>query len=147
MNRKQRQEATKARNAEQERRKAKCVFGAKHQTTITRVAKRPLMAIAKVINKVLPEPTVDNTWHPNSHRMIQIRDEFKKNCTLSADRVNLIVTGMNFAIMMYDFDRPYRDMMDWAKDRLDELGWTPRGSLDLIGADWPWWNEDHEDEE
>lgn len=94
----------------------------------------------------LPEPTFENTWHPNSHRLIELRDEFFKHCVgLGTPRLKFMRAFINFIIIMYDYDRPYRDMMDWAKEALEKKGWDARGSQDLIAAHWPYWKEELDD--
>ncbi len=88
----------------------------------------------------LPEPTVENTWHPNSHRMIEVRDWFFGKCRLGDERISLFRMAANFVIVLYDYDPPYRHMIDEAKARLDAAGWTPCGEEDLIRHDWGWWD-------
>jgi len=136
------QEQVNARNRERQRRQARCLYGSKYQMFITKMIKRPLMTIMSAVLHQMPEPTIENTWHPNAHRMITVRDEFKVNCSLPPERKDTILAMMNFAIMLYDYDPPYRDLMDWAKERIDELGWEPRFSMNLIAHNWKWWNED-----
>jgi hypothetical protein len=84
---------------------------------------------------LLPEPTEATTWHPNSHQLIKVRDEFFRRCGLGTPRQQLIRAVLNFVIMIYDYDRPYRDLIDWAKQELDK-DWTPRGATDIVAADW-----------
>ena len=91
-------------------------------------------AVYKNIN-LLPEPTIENTWHPNSHALIKVRDEFFSRCGLGTPRQQLIRSVFNLAIMIYDYDRPYRDLIDWAKQELDR-DWKPRGDQDITPADW-----------
>ncbi len=159
---------------------------------------KALIALRKVIKNLdkFPEPTIENTWHPNSHRLIELRDEFFERYRRFPFR-HLIQKGIKFGIIIYDYDRPYRDMGDWAKAELDKkglgclseirdeffkhcvglapgrlnfmrqvfnlgiivyrspykgmmdwawerlkaMGWTPRGTMDLIGHEWEWWKE------
>jgi len=89
----------------------------------------------------LPIPTKENTWHPNSHHLIDIRDEFFKRCHLDNNRLWFINTLFNFAIILYDYDRPYRMMMDWCKEQLDRKKWAPRESQSVCGWDYSWWDE------
>ena len=93
-----------------------------------------LRGLAKDIDK-LPEPTEATTWHPNSHALIRVRDEFFSRCGLGTPRQQLIRAVLNFVIMIYDYDRPYRDLIDWAKQELDR-DWKPRGDQDITPADW-----------
>ncbi len=84
---------------------------------------KALIALRKVIKNLdkFPEPTIENTWHPNSHRLIELRDEFFERYRRFPFR-HLIQKGVKFGIIIYDYDRPYRDMGDWAKAELDKKG-------------------------
>jgi len=158
-------EARDARVAEMARRRARGIFGQElQQLAIMDIKAKMMMAVTtlaspsaskidrikaarglwQVVGQIeqLPEPTIENTWHPNSHRLIKVRDEFFAGCGLGWPRQRFIRAGFNLLIMIYDYDRPYRDIMDWAFQELRNLGWEPRGSQDLIAADWSsWWKE------
>ena len=145
-------------NAEVKRRQALGVFGqaqnqlpimdikAKLLTAVSVIASHDTSKVAKLraantlrglvkdLDK-LPEPTEATTWHPNSHTLIRVRDEFFRRCGLGTPRQQLIRAVLNFVIMIYDYDRPYRDLIDWAKQELDK-DWKPRGDQDITPADW-----------
>lgn len=91
-----------------------------------------------------PEPTKENTWHPNSHRIIEIRDEFfQHSYGLSAQRLKLLRTGINFVIIIYDYDPPYRMMIDWWAKQLQIQNWRYDIPIRVGNYDWSgWWRED-----
>lgn len=101
---------------------------------------RTLVGLVPKINE-LPEPTKENTWHPNAYRLIEVRDWFFAHCFLSGSRLKFMRFVFNFGIIAYD-DPPYRDLIDLCKEELDKKGWDPRGSHDLIQRRWAWWNDE-----
>ncbi len=88
-----------------------------------------------------PEPVKDNTWHPNSHRMIEIRDEFFKHCQLDEGRRRFIHLIIDFIIILYDYDPPYRMMIDWWAKQLDIKNWRYDVPVTVVKHDWSWWQE------
>jgi len=153
-------EARDARVVELKRRQAKCLFGQNpQQNTIIEVkalllqgmdslqsghSLKALISLKKAFDifRELPEPTKENTWHPNSHRMIEVRDWFFTKCKLDSHRLNFIRIPVNFIIDVYDYDPPYRDILDDVKVEIESKSWAPKGSLDLIAHDWKWWPND-----
>jgi hypothetical protein len=95
---------------------------------------KALMAVDK-----LPRPTKENTWHPNAHNLIDIRDWIESCLELAGIRMGFIDRVFNIAIIIYNFDPPWRYIMDSCKEKSDELTWKPRGWED----DWeyPWFKE------
>ncbi len=95
----------------------------------------------KAFDEKFPEPTEENTWHPNSHRLIRIRDEFFKHCHLDESRQKLLRLGTNFVIVIYDYDPPYRMMIDWWARMLEIQNWDFDVPLSTIKRNWEWWHE------
>lgn len=118
-----------ARVKELERRQALGIYGQlPYQQFIIDDIKAPLLEglwrlsprlIATAFRNIdkLPEPCLGNTWHPNSHRLIALRDRLYKKF-LILRLMHFIRTGMNFLIIVYDYDHPYRDMVDFCIDML-----------------------------
>lgn len=102
--------------------------------------KVPLLKIAGLIASKLPEPTKENTWHPNSHNLIEIRDEFFKHCKLNDERLQFIRVVFNFIIILYDFDPPWRWMIDSVKEEADKKKWEPKEYGHDKRPDWQWWH-------
>lgn len=105
-----------------------------------------LRAVAKLWRALqavrhLPEPTIENTWHPNSHNLIKIRDGLLKQTRLDPIRVSFIKNVLNLAIIVYDFDPPWRWIMDSAKDEAFSMDWKPRGYGDDWSDGYNWWRE------
>ncbi len=93
----------------------------------------------KGFEKNFPEPTQENTWHPNSHILINIRDEFFKHCQLDERRRRLLRLAINFVIAIYDYDPPYRMMIDWWAQQLKIQNWRYDVPVKLINYNWTWW--------
>ncbi len=70
----------------------------------------------------LPEPTAENTWHPNSHNLLLLRGWFlnywfiRLLCLIPPVKrlLHRITKGV---IILYDFDPPWRWVLDSAKDK------------------------------
>ena len=89
----------------------------------------------------LPKPTIDNTWHPNSHNLIRIRDWLLGRLNLAKERMSLIERVFNLAIIIYDADPPWRWIMDGGKDEGLKMDWKPRGWGDDWSVGYEWWKE------
>ena len=89
-----------------------------------------------------PEPTKENTWNPNSHRLIELRDEFFQHCHLGGGRNRFLRLGINFLIIIYDYDPPYRMMIDWWAKKLGLQNWEHGIPVKLVQTNWPWWKEE-----
>ena len=100
----------------------------------------------------LPSPTKENTWHPNAHNMIDLRDyvlscvEGKKGNTyngLHTIRKWFIENVFNLIIYIYNLDPPWRWIIDSVKDKALKMKWQPRGwNDDWHKWDWyEWWDE------
>ena len=102
---------------------------------------RELWKAFKAFQK-MPEPTKENTWHPNSHNLIEIRDEFFKHCFLDEIRRRFIRNIFNFVIILYDFDAPWRMMIDWCVEEWLKKDWKPRWYETALPHNWSWWHEE-----
>lgn len=89
----------------------------------------------------LPQPTIEGTWHPNSHNLIRLRDWLKVSLNLAPSRITLIDKLFNLAIIIYDFDPPWRWIMDSFKDEAFKMEWKPRGYGDDWSDGYEWWKE------
>ena len=59
----------------------------------------------------LPEPAIENTWHPNTHNLILIRIWAFERYPLLA-RFKVVRNAINFGIIIHSFDPPWRWMME-----------------------------------
>jgi len=114
----------------EEARKQITVFGSLNvQVFIVHAIKAPMLfwfnhsRIVKLIDRKLQEPTMENTWHPNTHRLIAIRKEFFGHCTLTPPRLYFLRVISKFIVIMHDYDSPYTWMFRWCVQRLFEIGW------------------------
>ncbi len=126
--------------------KAPLLEGVQTITSPTASKLDKLRALRKIHTAVsnmgkLPEPTKENTWHPNSRKLIEIRDRFFKHCFLDAIRLGFTRSIINFVIILYDFDPPWRWMFDSVKVWAFEMEWEPRGYGSAKGPEFGWWRE------
>lgn len=91
--------------------------------------------------KGLPEPTKENTWHPNTHNLIDLRDSLFNKCELGILRMGFIRRIMNFVIIIYDFDPPWRFILDSLLQDALKMKWEPRGYNDTWVKTYTWWKE------
>lgn len=112
-----------------------------YQTFMVHALKAPLVKLINLFVDKFPEPTKENTWHPNSHRLIEIRDEFFKHCFLHESKLKILRAGINFAIVIYDYDPPYRMMIDWWAKQLKIQNWNYDMPITITGRNWSWWKE------
>lgn len=89
--------------------------------------------------KGLPEPTKENTWHPNTHNLIDLRDWLFEKCHLNVLRMGFIRRVMNFVIMLYDFDPPWRFIFDSLREEAMGKEWKPKGYEDNWVTTYTWW--------
>jgi len=73
--------------------------------------KKPLVLVLNLVSRI-PEPTKETCKFSNSHHLIDIRDRFFQHLDLPI-RDNALKAIINFAIIMYEYDPPYRRFMDW----------------------------------
>ena len=97
---------------------------------------RALKAVSK-----LPEPTIEETWHPNCHNLIKLRDDLLLQLNLGKLRMGFIRNIFNFVIILYNFDPPWRWIIDSVKDQALEMEWIPRGFSDDWKDDYDWWQD------
>ena len=91
--------------------------------------------------KGLPEPTKQNTWHPNTHNLIDLRDWLFECCHLATLRMGFVKRVMNFVIILYDFDPPWRYILDSLREKAMGMKWQPRGYQDTWVERYTWWRD------
>jgi len=91
--------------------------------------------------KGLPEPTKENTWHPNTHNLIDLRDHLFERCHLNIMRMGFIRRVMDFVIILIDFDPPWRWIFDSVREEAMNMEWKPRGWNDTWKGTYVWWKE------
>lgn len=87
--------------------------------------KAPLVTMLNVVADRLPEPTKENTIQPNSHILIDIRDEFldRLEGDVLKSRSKPLRAIFNLFITIYEYDEPYRQLIDWIVSELRLAGW------------------------
>jgi len=80
---------------------------------------KKLWRVYEAIRK-LPEPTKDKTWHPNTHKIIEFREWFYERYWF----LRFTHPIFNFVVIIYDFDAPWRFMIDKIKREASTLDWA-----------------------
>ena len=83
----------------------------------------PLLNLFSFVMDNMPEPTKENTFHKNSHTLIDLRDWFFQHITLGTTRTRALRGMINYFIAKYDHDEPYRLPLDKLLYRLKGIDW------------------------
>ncbi len=84
-----------------------------------------ILKILEIMAERIPEPTVLNTTHKtNTLILIELRDEFFRHLQ-NRDRVKALRGFFNFVIILYDYDAPYRQWIDWVLTEWKKRDWQP----------------------
>ena len=102
------------------------LFG-KGRNYIIEKVKRPFMKVIIFIAKRLPEPTRENTTHPNTHILLDVRDRFFE-LENNPGRKELFESAFKIFICEYEHDPYYARRFDWLLEEIQKRGWTPRGT-------------------
>jgi len=105
---------------------------------------KALLALRKVLVAIgkMPEPTKENTWHPNTHNLIDLRDRFFEHCHLDDFRLTFLRAFWKFLIIIYDFDAPWRRMIDAVIEWAFGMDWKPAYYGAVINKSFSFWRED-----
>jgi len=101
-------------------------------------AVRVLWTVYRLVANKLPEPTKANTWHPNTHRLIDVRDYALAHIRLTAPKKRFLSVVSKFIIMVHDYDTPYRPMISKCVELLIASGWEH-----MEEPDKRFWKEDN----
>ena len=89
----------------------------------------------------LPEPTLENTTHPNAHNLIRLRDWLFERCFLNPLRMGFIRHLINFVIIIVQFDPPWRWIIDSLREEAFKMKWVPREYERSGQVKYDWWKE------
>jgi len=78
----------------------------------------------------LPEPTIENTWHPNTHNLIQLRTWLFSRWPILR-HFSVTQKLIKFGIIIHAFDQPWRWIMESVGEEAAKLEWTS------------WWHNVH----
>lgn len=87
--------------------------------------KLPLRILLVNVVDRMPEPTRENTRHPNTHLLCDLREEFFRHEN-NKNRHKILRGVWNFLIVLYDYDAYYSDRIDWALEQWSRMDWQPR---------------------
>jgi len=94
-----------------------------------------------------PETGLPYVWNPNSLRLIELRDEFFSHCKLGGLRERILRAGINFIIIIYDYDPPYRFMLEWWIEKLEPKHWNRHIPVKVVDFKPFWWIEKTEEKQ
>ncbi len=106
-------------------------------------AVRNLWKAYQAISK-LPEPTIENTWHPNAHNVIHLRDWLSEHCYLKDPWDGFMRRIFNFTAIIIDHDPPWCWIIDSVREEAMKMDWKPRGYEQENIKGYPWWKEEDE---
>jgi hypothetical protein len=87
--------------------------------------KLPILLALNLLADRIPAPTLENTARPNTHILIDIRDEFFKY-EENPGRHKAFKAIWNFFIYLYECDGYYQQRIDWVIEKLRLANWEPR---------------------
>jgi len=85
---------------------------------------KPLVKAIVLLARRYPEPTHENVLHPNSHILLDVRDEFRKSWAFGL-RGLLFEALFKLLIVKYEQSPQYRNILDWILKELFESNWKP----------------------
>ena len=85
--------------------------------------------------KILPEPTLENTYVPNTKFWIKERDKFRKY-HINKNRQPLIDAAWKILIAEYEHDGYYADLMDVVVEDIKAGDYKPRMALHPLSICW-----------
>jgi len=87
--------------------------------------KAPLRKVLILVANRLPEITKENTLHPNTHILIDLKDKFLEYET-NPERKEMLKAGWKMFIAEYEHDPFYRYRFDWLIEEIVNSDWKPR---------------------
>ena len=84
----------------------------------------PLVKAITILVRRYPEPTHENVLYKNSHRLLDIRDEFFR-CWDTRGRHKLYEALWRVVIVKYEHSANYRNFIDWTLMMIQASGWKP----------------------
>lgn len=83
---------------------------------------RPLAKAITILASRYPEPTMDNLLHPNSKRLLEMRNDYLLHDT-NDHRKAIVQAVFRVVICKYEHSPNYRDVMDYLVLLLFGSGW------------------------
>jgi len=103
---------------------------------VIKQVKAPLETAIIMAASLLPDPTKENTYHPNTHRLIELEELFFSYDTNPSKR-RLLKAVWKLLIIENEHDPYYRDRFNWGVEKIVNGEWKPRS----IGHPNKFWNE------
>ncbi|KKL25661.1 hypothetical protein LCGC14_2403050 [marine sediment metagenome] len=96
----------------------------------------PLLKAITILGNRYPEATMENVHHPNSKRLLGIREKYRQ--FEGNGRVRVIVMAvLRILIAKIEHSPNYRDRFSWFVEELIDSGWKPRSYNHPVNL----WNE------
>jgi len=102
----------------------KHVINAQQRDFFIEKVNAPLVKAIIILAGRYPEPTHENVLHPNSHILLELRDEFFR-CWDTGGRTMLFQALWRVLIVKYEHSPNYRNMLDWLIMMLLKSNWKP----------------------
>jgi len=96
----------------------------------------PLLKAVTILGNRYPEPTLDNVFHPNSKRLIEIRNKYERfegNWRIKG----VVMAVLRILISKIEHSPNYRDRFSWFVEELINSGWKGRSYNHPVNE----WNE------
>ena len=97
---------------------------------------KPLVKAITILANRYPEPTRENLLHPNSLRLLDIRDKYLQYDT-NERRRELFKAGFRILIAKYEHSPNWRYPIEFILEEIFKSGWKPRP----YGHPVTFWNE------
>lgn len=95
-----------------------------------------LLKAVTILGRKYPRPTMDNVVHPNSKRLLEIQEKYRRY--EGNERVGQLVdVVLRILIAKIEHSPNYRDRFSWFVEELMKSGWKPRS----YGHPVNYWNE------
>lgn len=86
---------------------------------------RPLLKALIILGNRYPEATHDNITHPNSHRLVDMKDRYLQYDTHPRRRA-AFGAAFRIGIAKYEHSQNYRSVIDFLIEELFKSNWKPR---------------------
>ena len=85
----------------------------------------PLVKAITILGGRYPEPTKENCLHPNSIRLLDIKDEIFRCWDLHGRNRILVNALFRIVIVKYEHSPNWRNLLDWLFMMVEQSGWKP----------------------
>jgi len=86
---------------------------------------RDILKAIRAIKSIMamPEPTKENTGKPNSHILIDIKEDFFRHINIGRPYLGIFKLLFNYLIIKHDYDEFYESCLNWMLGEIMRRGW------------------------